>query len=186
MEKGSCDLESDLDLDPDSDLDDIPLAVAPVAIDPDVDVEDLDSDVDLDGDEYKIETLEGIGPKTGNLLRGYDVVSVGDYLRKLHSPLRRERAADDLGILVKPLHEWASMSDLLRVSGIDHQDAELLFVSDILTVADLAEQSADDLVAEMERVNNAGKQLISPVVPLEDDVRSWIASARGMNAVVSV
>ena len=162
----------------------MPVAAVMPAID--ADVSDLDTDVALDSDAYAIQTLEGVGPKTGDLFRGYGVASVGDYLRKLHSPERREQAADDLGILAKPLHEWASMSDLLRVEGIDHQYAELTSAAGIGTVADLAHSEADALAAKMEEVNKAGKQLIAPTSPSADEVNGWIARARGMKAVVSI
>ncbi len=146
----------------------------------------LDTNVDLDADGYAIETLEGIGPQTGNLFRGYGVSSVGDYLRKLHAAPAREQAAKDLNILVKPLHDWASMSDLLRVEGIDHQYAELTYAAGIQTVNDLANSDASQLVNEMDRVNNSGKQHIAPTVPSADDVAGWIALAKNMSPVVSV
>lgn len=147
---------------------------------------DLDTNVDLDSDAYHIETLEGIGPQTGELLRGYGVATIGDFLRKLHTPASREDAAKELNILVKPLHDWASMADLLRVEGITHQYAELAYMVGITTVSQLANSNADELVVEMEAVNNAGKQLIAPNVPSADEVLDWIARARGMSPVVSV
>ncbi len=146
----------------------------------------LDTDVDLDSDAYAIETLEGIGPQTGNLFRGYGVPTVGDYLRKLHKPMQREEAATELNILVKPLHDWASMSDLLRVEGIDHQYAELAYAAGVQTVGELGRGDASHLQNEMERVNSAGKQLIAPTVPTVSDVSDWIARARIMSPVVSV
>lgn len=159
-------------------------AIVPAVVD--ADITDLDTNVNLDGDGYTVETLEGVGPKTGDMFRGYGIATVGDYLRKLHSLKRREKAADDLGILVKPLHEWASMSDLLRVDGIDHQYSELTYRAGIETVADLAGSEGSSLAAKMETVNNAGKQLIAPTVPTVGEVNDWIARARGMKAVVSV
>ncbi len=146
----------------------------------------LDTTVDLDADAYGIETLQGIGPQTGDLFRGYGVNSVGDYLRKLHAPHAREQAAKSLDILVQPLHNWASMSDLLRVEGIDHQHAELAFSVDVLTVADLAHSDAAALVAKMDQVNNEGKQLIAPTVPDVAQVQSWIGRAKTMSPVVSI
>jgi len=166
-DKGSCDMPA-------------------VALAVDADITDLDTNVNLDGDGYVIETLEGVGPKTGDLFRGYGVATVGDYLRKLHSSDRRDKAADDLGILVKPLHEWASMSDLLRIDGIDHQYSELAYRAGIETVADLAASNGTSLAQKMETVNNAGKQLIAPTVPTASEVDGWVANARGMKAVVSV
>ena len=147
---------------------------------------ELDTAVDLDAASYDIETMEGIGPQTGNLFRGYGVATVGDFLRKLHQPLSREQAAKDLNILVKPIHDWASMADLLRVEGIDHQYAELVYATGIQTVGELARSESSHLVEEMERANNAGKQLISPTVPSTEEVDGWIARAKNMSPVVSV
>jgi len=129
-------------------------------------VVDLDTSVNLDGDGYAIETLEGIGPQTGDSFRGYGVATVGDYLRKLNQPQAREEAAEALGMSrVKMLHDWASMADLLRVDGVDHQYSELAWAAGVHTVGDLANADASALVAQMETVNNAGKQLIAPTVP---------------------
>jgi len=147
---------------------------------------DLGTAVDLDASAYEIETLEGIGPQTGNLFRGYGVATVGDFLRKLHQPMSREEAAKELNILVKPLHDWASMADLLRVEGIDHQYAELTYAAGIQTVGELARSDAQHLAGEMDRVNNAGKQLIAPTSPSAEEVNDWIGRAKNMSPVVSV
>jgi exopolysaccharide biosynthesis protein len=150
-------------------------------------IEELDTDINLDNEkDYGIQTLEGIGPRTGDLFRSIGVSTVGDYIRRLHSPALRRKAAEDLGIKIDPLHEWASMSDLLRIEGIDHQFSELMHASGILTVADLANSGANLLVTKMESVNNAGPQLISPSVPTADQLKSWIKRAKTMTAAVSV
>jgi len=150
-------------------------------------VVDLDTSVNLDADGYAIETLEGIGPQTGDSFRGYGVATVGDYLRKLNQPQAREVAAESLGMSrVKMLHDWASMSDLLRVEGIDHQYAELTLAAGVQTVGELARADASSLAAQMESVNNAGKQLIAPTVPSAGEVSDWISRAKHMKAVVSV
>lgn len=149
-------------------------------------MQDIDSSVDLDGDGYAVETLEGIGPQTGKLFRGYNVPTVGAYLRNLHSAGLREKAATDLGIKIEPIHEWASMSDLLRVAGIDHQYSELTYRAGVKTVGELASSQSDALASKMEQVNNAGTQLIAPTVPSVDEVASWIAKAKHMKAVVTL
>ena len=146
----------------------------------------LDTSIDLDSDGYAIETLEGIGPKTGQMFRDYGIATVGDYLRKLYSHEAREQAAKDLEIRVKPVHEWASMSDLLRVQGIDHQYAELAFASGIQTVGQLASSNASDLADKMEATNKAGKQLIAPQAPSSDEVTHWVDVAKNMSIVVRV
>ena len=146
----------------------------------------LDSNVNLDGDDYEIQTLEGIGPQTGDLFRGYGIATVGDFLRKLHTPASRENAAKDLNILVDPIHKWASMSDLLRIEGIDHQFAELVTAVNVKTTFDLSHSDANTLTAKMEEANNAGAQLIAPTTPTTDQVASWIAQAKNIATVVTV
>lgn len=146
---------------------------------------DLDSSVDLEDESYNVQTMEGIGPSTGDLFRGYGVATVGDYLRKLHSPHQREQASKDLNILRKPLDNWASMADFLRVDGVDHQFAELLQAAGLATIKELANSDAAHLANHMDEVNQSGKQLIAPTSPSSDQIENWIGQARGMAQVVT-
>jgi predicted flap endonuclease-1-like 5' DNA nuclease len=154
--------------------------------DDDTAIIDLDTPLNLDGSDYGIETLQGVGPQTGDLLRGYGIKTVGDYLRKMHSPSLREEAAKSLDILVQPLHNWASMADLLRIEGVDQQYAELLFSADILTVSDLSHSDPDELTPRLEEANSDGKQLIAPNAPDINQVNDWIARAGSMSPVVTI
>lgn len=146
---------------------------------------DLGASVDLDAQGYSIETLEGIGPQTGELLRGYGVASVGDYLRKLNTPAQRTQAAKELEILEQPLHRWAAMADLLRVEGVDHQFAELLVEADVNCAGDLAACEAGTLAAKLYDVNNAGEKLIAPVSPPAEQIAPWVEKAKTMTQVVT-
>ncbi len=140
----------------------------------------------LDGDGYDIQTLEGIGPQTGDQFRSIGVATVGDYLRHLHTAEQREDAAERLEIRVKPLHGWATMADVLRVRGVNHQFAELLHESGILTIGQLADSDAGALTAKMEEVNVAGKQKIAPEVPTFSEVSSWVREANTMDDIISL
>ena len=159
-------------------------AITPLVSDNDT-VIDLDTAVDLDGDGYGIETLEGIGPQTGDLFRGYGVATVGDFLRKLHNPVSREQAAKDLNIMVDPINKWASMADLLRIDGVDHQFSELLTAANIRTIFDLSKSDPQNLAAHLEEVNNAGKQLIAPTSPSAEQTQDWVSKARNIADVVT-
>ncbi len=138
----------------------------------------------LSGDEYSIETLEGIGRQTGNMFRDYGIATIADYLCKLYDPASREAAANELNVRVKPLHDWASMCDLMRVPSINHQDAELAHAAGINEVGDLARADAQQLHDAMVQVNEAGKKRISPDVPDLDQVAQWIDEAQNVNALV--
>jgi len=148
--------------------------------------EDYMSDVDLDGNDYAIETLEGIGPKTGSMFRDFGIATIGDYLRRLHEPGAREKASEELNILIKPLNNWASMADLLRVGGMNHQFAELAYATGVLTVGELASSNAASLAAKMERTNKAGRQNIAPEAPNADMVADWIERAKSLPPLVIV
>lgn len=140
----------------------------------------------LDGDDYVIETLEGIGPQTGKQFRSIGVATVGDYLRHLHTAEQRDDAAEKLEIRVKPLHAWATMADLLRIGGVNHQYSELLQESGILTIGQLADSEARSLTAKMEEVNVAGKQKIAPEAPSLSEVSAWVKEATTMGDIISL
>jgi Domain of unknown function (DUF4332) len=140
----------------------------------------------LSGEGYDIETLEGIGKQTGDMFRKYGIATIADYLCKLYTPESREVAAKDLNIRVQPLHDWACMSDLMRVTSVDHQSSELLYASGVRTVSELAVANAAKLHQDMETTNNAGKQKIAPNVPDVDVLNSWINNAKDVNPLVRI
>lgn len=146
----------------------------------------LDTTVALDSEEYAIETLEGIGPRTGQLFRGVGVETVGAFLRELNTPEQRQLAAEKMGIKAEPIHEWASMADLLRIEGMDHQFAELAHASGVLTVAELASKKAKDLTKLMAKTNASGRQLISPIDPTNEQVSTWVKRATAIKPIVIV
>ena len=148
-------------------------------------VTNLDTLVDLDGADFEIETLEGIGPKTGQLFRGVGIATVGDLLRKAHSQSLRDDLANQLEIKVEPLNDWAGMSDLLRIKGMDHQASELAYATGVYTVETLANWDAGNFVDAMNAKNNAGPQLIAPTVAGLEQVTDWIAQAKNMSSVVT-
>ncbi len=150
-----------------------------------VDVTDLDTLVDLGGEDFAIETLEGIGPRTGQLFRGVGIATVGDLLRKAHSQSLRDDLANKLEIKVEPLNDWAGMSDLLRIKGMDHQASELAYATGAYNVETLANWDATNFVDAMNTKNNAGPQLIAPTVANAEQVSDWISQAKNMKAVVT-
>lgn len=148
--------------------------------------EDIDADQPLDDAKFTIDRLEGIGPRTAALFAKKDVRTIGDYLRKLNTPNAREDMAKDLDIKVQPIHDWASMADLMRIDGVDHQYAELLYVSGIQTIRQLADSDATILTNALAQTNLDGKQRISPEDPSLDMVEHWVSRARDKKDVVRV
>lgn len=144
----------------------------------------VEIDEKLDGDDYAIETLEGIGKHTGQRFREIGIATVGDVLRQLQTSQQRIETSEKLGMKASPIHEWAGMADFLRIDSMDHQFAELVHASGVLTVGDLARQNAKRLTKTMATKNKAGRQLIAPTDPIESDVAKWIETAKTMKAVI--
>ena len=78
------------------------------------------------------------------------------------------------------------MADLLRVPGVNHQHAELLTESGILTIGELAGADSASLTRHMEGVNVAGKQKIAPEVPTSSEVASWVNEANQMSDIITL
>ena len=145
---------------------------------------DLDSAVNLGGSGYEIETLEGVGPKTGVALRDIGITTIAGFLTNAYLASQRSDIAAKIAVRPKMVDSWASMSDLLRVDGVDHQAAELMHKSGLKNVADLAKQDSASFITKMEEVNTAGKRSIAPEVPSNDSVSSWVTQAKSMKTVV--
>lgn len=144
------------------------------------------NEVNLSMKGYEIETLEGVGPKTGVSLRGVGIETIADFLVRAHSPAQRAEIASDVAVRPKMVDSWASMSDLLRINGVDHQAAELMHKSGINSVTDLSTQNATTFIAQMEATNNAGKRSIAPEVPSNSLVTDWISQSSSMRSAIQV
>ena len=140
----------------------------------------------LDGEGYEIETLEGIGKHTGQRFREAGIATIGDVLRQLRSSGQRLAFAETMGMKADPIHEWASMADLIRVEGMGNQFAELVQACGVRTVADLAAQNASRLTKSMTETNHSGRQLIAPTDPEEHVVQDWISAAKSMPTIVEM
>ena len=138
----------------------------------------------LAGQGYEVETLEGVGPKTGKALRAAGIATLADFLLKGYKPQQRAEIATQISVRPKMIDSWASMSDLLRIEGVDHQTAELMVKSGVLTVTDLTTQQAESLQQVMEKTNKAGKRSIAPSVPSSEHIQQWIQAASKLKPVV--
>jgi len=135
---------------------------------------------------YEIETLEGVGPKTGESLREIGIATISDFLKQANLKSRRSEIASEISVRPKMVDSWASMSDLLRIKGLDHQAAELIHKSGVNTVTDLSTKSVSSFRAKMNEVNVAGKRRIAPEVPEDNHIADWIGQAAKMKSAIEV
>jgi hypothetical protein len=67
--------------------------------------------------------------------------------------LGRKQIAEKTGASERHILGWRNMADLIRVSGVGRQYAELLEASGVDTIKKLRNRNAENLAAKMEEVN---------------------------------
>ncbi len=131
----------------------------------------------------KIESIEGIGPKFGEALRGAGVKTVEGLLKAGADKKSRKALADATGISEQRILKCVNMADLFRINGVASQYAELLECAGVDTVKELKHRNAENLAAKMAEVNEAKKLVRRP--PSASVVNDWVAQAKKLPAVVT-
>ena len=123
----------------------------------------------------KIESIEGIGPKFGEALRGAGVRTVDDLLEAGATKRARGALSEKTGISEVRVLKCVNMADLFRINGVASQYAELLENAGVDTVKELKHRNAINLANKMAEVNDE-KNLVrrTPSVKVIED---WISQA---------
>jgi|JI10StandDraft_1071094.scaffolds.fasta_scaffold31717_3 predicted flap endonuclease-1-like 5' DNA nuclease len=130
-----------------------------------------------------IEDVEGIGPASAAKLREVGITNTGKFLERAGTSKGREALATETGISIKLILTWANMADLMRISGVGGQYAELLVAAGVDTIKELRTRNAANLAAKMEAVN-AERQLTKATAS-EARVQGWIDQAKTMEPSIS-
>jgi len=132
---------------------------------------------------YKIEEIEGIGPKYGAKLGEAGITTTEKLLELCCDKKGRKTVAEQTGFQESQLLKWANMADLMRVSGIGGEYSELLEAAGVDTVKELKTRRADNLTAKMAEVNETKKLVRS--LPSQATVEKWIEQAKTLEPKVS-
>jgi predicted flap endonuclease-1-like 5' DNA nuclease len=96
----------------------------------------------------KIEEVEGIGPAYAQKLIAAGVKTDADMLDMAGSAKGRAELSEKTGIAGSLILKWANHVDLMRISGVGPQYAELLEAAGVDTVKELAQRNAANLAAK--------------------------------------
>ncbi len=130
-----------------------------------------------------IEDIEGIGPGYATKLRDAGITNTGKFLERAGTSKGREALATETGISIKLILTWANMADLMRISGVGGQYAELLVAAGVDTIKELRTRNAANLAVKMEAIN-AEQQLTKASVS-EARVQGWIDQAKTMEPTIT-
>lgn len=132
---------------------------------------------------YSIEEIEGIGPEYGSKLRDVDIQTTEDLLRRCGEKNGREGVATESGIAESHLLEWVNKADLMRISGVGEEFADLLEAAGVDTVKELAHRNAENLAEAVTASNETHKR--TDRVPGAETIQGWIDQAKTMEPAVS-
>lgn len=132
---------------------------------------------------YKIEKIEGIGPAYAAKLAEQGIKTTADYLAKAADAKGRKALAEATGISPALILRWANQADLMQITGVGEEFAELLEKAGVDTVKELKMRNPQNLTAAMEAVN-AEKKLVRRI-PALSEVEKWIEQAKTLEPMIS-
>ncbi len=125
---------------------------------------------------YRIDEIEGIGATYAGKLQAAGIRNTSDFLTHCCDRSGRTHIATQTGVSEKLLLKWANLADLMRVTGIGKQFAELLEAAGVDTIKELRNRNAANLASTMAEVNAAKK--LARSTPSMSMVEEWIAQAK--------
>ncbi|MEL6948612.1 MAG: DUF4332 domain-containing protein [Pseudomonadota bacterium] len=131
----------------------------------------------------QIESIEGIGPHTGEALRAAGVRTVQSLLEAGADKKSRAKLAAQTGLSERRILKCVNMADLFRINGVASQYAELLESAGVDTVRELRHRNAENLAAKMAEVNQEKNLVRRP--PSASIVSDWIAQAQLLPGIVT-
>ncbi len=132
---------------------------------------------------YKIEDIEGIGPAYREKLMVASITTTDDLLKLCCDAKGRSQVAESCGLSTRQLLKWANMADLMRISGVAGEYAELLEAAGVDTVKELRNRNPENLAEKMKEVNESKK--LTRVVPSASQVGKWVEQAKSMDPVIT-
>ena len=125
---------------------------------------------------YPIQDIEGIGPTFGEKLAAAGINTTDDLLNRCCGRSGRKTAAAETGVSETLILKWTNMADMMRISGIGPQFAELLEAAGVDTVKELAQRNAENLATAMASKNE--EKNLTNAVPAQSVVSGWIEAAK--------
>jgi predicted flap endonuclease-1-like 5' DNA nuclease len=132
---------------------------------------------------YKIDEIEGIGPSYGQRLNDAGIKNTDHLLDLCCTPTGRKHVASKTGLTEKQILEWTNMADLMRVSGVGRQFAELLEASGVDTIKELRNRNAENLAKAIQAIND--ERRLARATPSVSMVSNWIAQAKKTDPKIS-
>lgn len=130
----------------------------------------------------KVETIEGIGAIEGERLRTAGIATVDELLDKGAGRGGRAALAMIVEVAEATILDWVNAADLMRITGVGPESAELLLAVGVDSPAELARRNPDHLAAALAGIaapHGPGRR-----APGERELAGWIDQARALPHIV--
>lgn len=131
----------------------------------------------------KLEKIEGVGESFAQKLHEAGITTTDSLLEKGASKDGRKEIAVKSGISEKNILKWVNQVDLARIKGISEEYGELLEVSGVDSVPELAQRRPENLMESLTRVNDS-KKLVRKL-PSLNQVGKWVEQAKTLPKIVT-
>ncbi len=125
---------------------------------------------------YKIEKIEGIGPKFAEVLHKVGIKNTKQLLDHAAAKKGRKDLAEKTGLDEQKILKWANMCDLMRIKGVAEEYSELLEAAGVDTVKELAQRKPENLWKAIIDANT--KRKLVRQTPGLPQVESWVSQAK--------
>ena len=132
----------------------------------------------------KIEDIEGIGPAIAQKLETAGVGTTDALLTRGATAAGRSALASQTGASEDQVLRWVNHADLMRITGVGSEYADLLEAAGVDSPAELAQRNAANLATTFQEVDAARPDMVRRV-PSPETVASWIEEAEKLAKIVS-
>lgn len=123
--------------------------------------------------------IEGVGPVFAEKLAAAGVRTTDDLLASGATRKGREDLAQTSGLSHQQILDWVNRADLYRIKGIGSEFSDLLEMTGVDTVAELARRNAANLHAAFNKTL-ADRPNVVRRLPSESQVADWIEQAKAL------
>lgn len=130
-----------------------------------------------------ISAVQSMGHRNETKLRKAGVRTTDSLLKVAATRTGRRRLAKETGLPESDILSWVNRADLLRITGVGSEYADLLEVAGVDTIRELRRRNPERLLEAMTELN-LRKRLVRRL-PTEGMVAGWIDEAKRLEPLVT-
>jgi len=130
-----------------------------------------------------ISAIQSMGHRNETKLRKAGVRTTDSLLKAAATRTGRRRLAKETGLPESDILSWANRADLLRITGVGSEYADLLEISGVDTIRELRRRNPERLLEAMTELN-LRKRLVRRL-PTEGMVSGWVDEAKALEPLVT-